>query len=299
MWQRAAAGSRAAPNVRASRRALATLAAMEITVAALQMSSQGNVDENLAEVSRLTGLARRRGATVVVLPENFAFIGDTEAGKLAVAERLPDGPIVRFLRRLAQESAVAIVAGGMPEASDDAARPYNTSVFIAADGEIVARYRKVHLFDVELADGTTLKESAATTPGREAVTAPTHGTTLGMSICYDLRFPELYRRLVDAGSRIVTVPSAFTLTTGKDHWHALLRARAIENQVYVVAAAQHGKHPRGRTTYGKSLIVDPWGEVVAQASEGVGMAVATLDLAYVDRVRAQIPCLTHRVMDKS
>lgn len=271
---------------------------MELTVAALQLNSQSDVARNLDEVARLTQVAATRGATLVVLPENFAFMGDTEAAKLAVAEPLPDGPILRRVRAIARECGVSIVAGGMPEAAEAPERPYNTSVFVRPDGEVQAQYRKVHLFDVELADGTTLKESQATSAGRDVVTVETHGTVLGMTICYDLRFPELYRRLTEAGSRIVTVPSAFTLTTGKDHWHTLLRARAIENQVYVVAAAQHGKHPRGRTTYGKSLIVDPWGEVVAQASEGVGMALATLDLAYVDRVRAQIPCLQHRVFDK-
>ena len=182
----------------------------------------------------------------------------------------------------------------MPEKSDDAARPYNTSVLVSPQGAIAAAYRKVHLFDVSLPDGTSLRESAATSAGAEAVTAEVKGVRVGLSICYDLRFPELYRRLVDQGARIVTVPSAFTLTTGKDHWHALLRARAIENQVWVLAAAQHGKHPRGRQTYGKSVIIDPWGEVVAQVSEGEGFAVAKLDFEYQDRVRTSLPSLLHR-----
>jgi predicted amidohydrolase len=152
----------------------------------------------------------------------------------------------------------------------------------------------VHLFDVSLPDGTQLRESAATSAGGEVVTAEVLGVRFGLSVCYDVRFPELYRRLVDQGARVVTVPSAFTLTTGKDHWHPLLRARAIENQVYVLAPAQHGKHPRGRQTYGKSIIVDPWGEVVAQCSEGEGMALARLDFEYQDRVRNSLPSLLHR-----
>jgi predicted amidohydrolase len=161
-------------------------------------------------------------------------------------------------------------------------------------GAIAAKYRKVHLFDVSLPDGTIYRESAATSAGSEPVTTEVLGVRLGLSVCYDVRFPELYRRLVHEGARVITVPAAFALTTGKDHWHVLLRARAIENQVYVLAPAQHGKHPRGRVTYGKSLIVDPWGEIVAQCSEGEGFASATLDFAYQDRVRTALPALLHR-----
>jgi predicted amidohydrolase len=182
----------------------------------------------------------------------------------------------------------------MPERSDDPARPFNTSVLVDPSGQVTGRYRKIHLFDVSLSDGTSLRESAATSAGSEPVTAEVDGVPVGLTVCYDVRFPELYRRLVDQGARVVTVPSAFTLTTGKDHWHTLLRARAIEDQVWVLAPAQHGKHPRGRQTYGKSVIVDPWGEVVAQCSEGEGMAVAKLDFEYQDRVRTSLPALLHR-----
>jgi predicted amidohydrolase len=228
-----------------------------------------------------------------------------EEDKRRIAEALDPpggrrGPIGEALVDLARSAGVWIVAGGMPEKSDDPARPHNTSVLVAPEGEIVACYRKVHLFDVDLADGTKLCESNATLAGSEPVAAEISTRSgrakLGMTICYDLRFPELYRELVDLGARIVTVPAAFTLTTGKDHWHVLLRARAIENQVFVVAPAQHGKHPRGRQTYGKSLVVDPWGDVIAQASEGEGFALARLDFAAQDRVRAQLPCLGHRRM---
>jgi predicted amidohydrolase len=189
---------------------------------------------------------------------------------------------------------VWVLGGGMPERSDDPARPFNTSVLVSPKGKVAATYRKVHLFDVSLADGSSYRESAATSAGTESLTAEVLGVRVGLSVCYDVRFPELYRRLVDQGARVVTVPSAFTLATGKDHWHVLLRARAIENQVYVLAPAQHGKHPRGRQTFGKSLIVDPWGEVVAQCSEGEGMATADLDFAYQDSVRTSLPSLLHR-----
>ena len=207
-----------------------------------------------------------------MLPENFAFMGE-EARKRELAERLDGafpGPILGALTEAAAKHGVWIVGGGMPEKSDDLSRPYNTSVLIDPRGGIAATYRKVHLFDVSLPDGTNLRESAATSAGSEPVTADVLGVRLGMTVCYDVRFPELYRHLVHQGARVITIPAAFTMTTGKDHWHVLIRARAIENQVYVLAPGQHGKHPRGRQTYGKSIVVDPWGEVVAQCSEGEG-----------------------------
>jgi predicted amidohydrolase len=265
-------------------------------VAVVQLTSQDIVAENLARVRHWLAQAAAAGAKLITLPENFAFFGE-EAQKRELAERLDGafpGPILGALAEAAAKHGVWIVGGGMPERSDDPARPYNTSVLVDPKGQIAASYRKVHLFDVSLADGTSYRESAATSAGSEAVTAEVLGVRVGLSVCYDVRFPELYRRLVDQGARIVTVPAAFTLTTGKDHWHALLQARAIENQVYVMAPAQHGKHPRGRQTYGKSIIVDPWGEVVAQCSEGEGFAAADLDFAYQDRVRTSLPSLLHR-----
>jgi predicted amidohydrolase len=265
-------------------------------VAVVQLNTQDKVEENLDRVRHWVSQAAAAGAQLVALPENFAFMGE-EAQKRELAERLDGafpGPMLRALSETATKHGVWIVGGGMPERSDDTLRPYNTSVLVDPQGHVAATYRKVHLFDVSLPDGTSLRESAATSAGSEAVSAEVLGVRLGLSVCYDVRFPELYRRLVDQGARIVTVPAAFTLTTGKDHWHALLRARAIENQVYVLAAAQHGKHPRGRQTYGKSIIVDPWGEVVAQCSEGEGFASAQLDFAYQDRVRSSLPSLLHR-----
>jgi predicted amidohydrolase len=265
-----------------------------LTAAVVQLNSQEDVSRNLARCAALTGEAARSGAQLVVLPENFAYMGD-ETGKRAIAEKIDGrGPIVGAVIAMAKEHGVHIVAGGMPEKSEDPDRPYNASVLVEPTGHVVAVYRKVHLFDVDLADGTSLRESAATTAGHDPVVARVRETPLGMTVCYDLRFPELFRALERRGARVVTVPSAFTLTTGKDHWHVLLRARAVENQVFVLAAAQHGKHSRGRQTYGKSLIVDPWGDVLAQCGEGEGFATARLDFAYQDRVRAALPCLAHR-----
>jgi deaminated glutathione amidase len=265
-------------------------------VAVCQLNTQDDVAFNLGRARHWVGEAAAAGAKLVALPENFAFMGE-EAHKREIAERLDGafpGPILSALADAAAAYGVWVLGGGMPERSDDAARPYNTSVLLDPKGAVAATYRKVHLFDVSLPDGTSLRESQATMAGGDAVTTEVDGVRFGLTICYDVRFPELYRKLVDQGARVVTVPSAFTLTTGKDHWHALLRARAIEDQVYVLAPAQHGKHPRGRQTYGKSLIVDPWGEVVAQCSEGEGLAVATLDFAYQDRVRTSLPSLLHR-----
>jgi predicted amidohydrolase len=264
--------------------------------AVVQLNSQESVATNLARAKHWIARAAALGAQLVALPENFAFMGE-EAGKRELAEQLDgvsQGPILSALAESAGALGVWVLGGGMPERSDDPARPYNTSVLVDPSGAVAAKYRKVHLFDVSLADGTSACESAATSAGSEVVTAEVLGARVGLSICYDMRFPELYRRLVDHGARVVTVPAAFTLTTGKDHWHALLRARAIENQVYVIAPGQHGRHSRGRQTYGKSLIVDPWGEVVAQCSEGEGFAVAHLDFEYQDRVRKSLPSLAHR-----
>lgn len=265
--------------------------------AVVQLCSQDDVDENLARAAHWIRRAASAGAKLVALPENFAFMGE-EDDKRRIAEKLapPFGPIAGAIAREAKEAGVFVVAGGMPEASADAARPYNTSVLFGPEGTIVARYRKLHLFDVDLPDGTKLEESRATSGGDTAdlPVAEAAGTKLGMTICYDLRFPELYRALERKGARVMTVPAAFTVTTGKDHWHVLLRARAIENQVFVLAPAQNGKHPKGRQTYGKSLIVDPWGDVLAQVGEGEGFAVANLDEAYQDKVRASLPSLRHK-----
>jgi len=268
----------------------------ELRIAAAQLNSQDDVAKNLAVVAGVVARAKAEGAECVLLPENFAFMGGTDEERRHASEALDgDGPILTTLRRLAREHAVTLVGGGMPERTADPARPHNTAVVVAPSGEVVAAYRKIHLFDVDVGDGQTYRESAAVTPGDAPVVVELGGLRVGLSICYDLRFPELYRRLVADGAVALLVPAAFTLMTGKDHWHTLLRARAIEDQCWVVAAAQWGKHPKGRQTYGKSLVVDPWGDVVAQAEEGAPVLVhATLRDERVLQVRRALPCLTHR-----
>jgi predicted amidohydrolase len=217
-----------------------------------------------------------------------------------VAERLGDAsaPIQGALAGFARAAGVYVVGGGMPERTDDPERPFNTLVCFAPNGERVASYRKIHLFDVELADGTSLCESAKTSAGTEPVVVVLDGFRVGLSICYDVRFPELYRKLADRGAELLLVPAAFTLHTGKDHWHVLLRARAIEAQAYVAAAAQWGKHPLGRSTYGHALVADPWGTVLAEASDGVGFALAELDAERLAAVRRSLPALAHRRLDR-
>ncbi len=267
-----------------------------LVVAAVQMSSQDDLAQNLARMVERVRQAADRGARVVVLPENFAFMGP-EAQKREIAEPIGAGEpglIGEAVADAAREADVWVIAGGMPERSPDPERPFNTCAVFDPDGELVTKYRKIHLFDVDLPDGTSLRESASTSAGREPVKVDIEGWSFGLSICYDLRFPELYRALVSLGAEVLVVPAAFTLTTGKDHWHALLRARAIESQSWVVAPAQWGKHPRGRQTYGKTLAVDPWGAVVSEASEGEGLVLVTLDRAYLEQVRRSLPSLEHR-----
>ncbi len=268
-----------------------------VVAAAVQLNSHADVAQNLTRADALVADAARRGAEIIVFPENFAFMGGEDDERLRVAENL-DGPnsglIRQFLETNTKRFGVWIIAGGLPEASSDAARVHNTCVVVAPDGSVTARYRKIHMFDVEVGDGQRYRESASCAPGDKPVVADVAGARVGLSICYDLRFPELYRTLVEQGAEVLVVPAAFTLATGKDHWHVLLRARAIESQCYVIAAAQWGTHPKGRRTFGKSCIVDPWGEVIAQASEGEGFALATLDPAYLKHVRTSLPSLEHR-----
>jgi len=268
-----------------------------VVAAAVQMNSQADVAKNLARAELLVAEAAKQGATIILLPENFAFMGGEDDERLRVAEHLDadePGVIRMFLETNSKKHGVWIVAGGLPEASVDLARVHNTCVVVAPDGSVQARYRKIHLFDVEVGDGQRYRESASCAPGDKPVVTSIAGAAVGLSICYDLRFPELYRTLVAAGAEVLVVPAAFTLATGKDHWHVLLRARAIESQCFVIAAAQWGAHPKGRRTYGKSCIVDPWGDVMAQASEGEGLAVATLDPTYLRHVRTSLPSLEHR-----
>ena len=265
-------------------------------IAAIQLSSQADVGANLDRAEALIAEAAARGAKIALLPENFAYLGGDDAGRRALAEDLgdtPTGPIARRLADIAQKHRVHVLAGGMPERSGDPDRPFNTIATFAPDGRFTGSYRKIHLFDVDLAE-RSYRESGTSSAGSDPVVIEAAGLRIGLSICYDLRFPELYRALAAKGADILVVPAAFTVTTGKDHWHVLLRARAIESQAYVVAAAQWGKHPGGRMTFGKSCIIDPWGEIIAQASEGEGIALAPIDLDYLRHVRQSLPSLQHR-----
>lgn len=265
----------------------------ELVVAAAQLNSQADVARNLEACRALVERAKRRGAELVLLPENFAFFGP-ENDKRQVAESLADGTVARAIRDMAREHALYVIGGGFPERTADAARPHNTLLAAGPDGKDLATYRKIHLFDVQLGSAGSYAESDATSAGAEVAIAEVAGFKLGLSICYDLRFPELYRALSDRGAEVLLVPAAFTLHTGKDHWHVLLRARAIEAQAFVVAAAQYGSHPGNRQTYGHSLVVDPWGTVIAEAADGVGLVTATLERARLESVRRSLPSLTHR-----
>jgi deaminated glutathione amidase len=273
-----------------------------LITAAVQMCSSDDVDANLGVVRRLVGDAARAGARLVVLPECFAFLGRRDVDKMAVAEALdgPAGPIRRALGELATRHGVWIVGGGMPERAEpagDRPRAYNTAVVVAPDGSLAARYRKVHLFDVDIPGGATLRESDTTAAGDAPVVVEVDGWKVGVTICYDVRFPELYRRLVlEQGAEVLLVPAAFTAHTGRAHWHLLLRARAVEDQAWVVAAAQWGRHNEKRESYGHALIVDPWGHVAAELAEGDGAIVHGLDRAALDKTRREMPCLGHASM---
>jgi len=205
--------------------------------------------------------------------------------------------VVQFLRERAKRHGIVLAGGTLPEAIPGDRRVHNTSVVVDRDGSLRGIYRKIHLFDVELAD-VGLRESRAVAPGRDIVVAETEVGILGMSICYDLRFPELYRALVERGAWILLVPSAFTVPTGRDHWEVLLRARAIESQAYVLAAAQWGEHSETRRSYGRSMIVDPWGTVLATVPDGEGIGLADLDRERLERIRRELPSLRNRILDR-
>ncbi len=264
-----------------------------LRTAAVQLQAGEDLEQNLRAVRDAVARAAELGAKLVVLPENFAYFGP-EVGKRELAEKLGDGgPIQDALRDAARQHAVHVVAGGFPERSGDERRPFNTAAVYDPDGKLLAHYRKLHLFDVELPSGQALRESEATSAGSEVVTVDVDGFRLGLTICYDLRFSELFKRLSDAGSEVLIVPAAFTDQTGKAHWHVLLRARAIEWQCWVVAAGQWGQHPGNRRSFGHSLIADPWGTVVAECSERVGLCIADLDKQFLREVRDKLPRLRH------
>jgi nitrilase len=277
---------------------MASIASTEpIKVAALQMTSAADVALNLETAARLLAEARAAGARVAVLPENFSFMGLHDVDKRAIAEPDGDGPVQRFLSQRARELGLWIVGGTIPIAQEAGGRVAAACLVYADDGRRAARYDKMHLFDVDIPGRSeSYRESKNTVHGSRAVLVPTPAGLLGLSVCYDMRFPELYRQLSAAGAQWFTVPSAFTVPTGRAHWETLLRARAIENLGYVVAPAQWGRHASGRETYGDSLIVDYWGSVLVRLGAGVGVVIAELDLAAQAETRRNFPALTHRLL---
>ena len=261
-------------------------------VAAVQLNSGAERAANLAAADRLTRAAAADGASLIVLPEKWTAMG-SEADQLAAAEPL-DGPTVAWARATARELGVDLIAGSFLERVPGQEKLANTSVHADPHGEIAAVYRKLHMFDVEVG-GRSYRESDLEQAGEEIVTSrAAGGEQLGLSICYDLRFPELYRILAVRGARIIAVPAAFTLATTRDHWETLLRARAIENQAFVIAANQVGPHPAGQESGGRSMIVDPWGIVLAQAADGPGHITAELDLERQSEIRRRLPSLANR-----
>ena len=267
------------------------MSARKIKVAAIQMSSTPNKEENKEAAEALVREAVAAGADFVALPELWSCHGLDEVYR-ANAEPVP-GPTTEFLGSLARELRVYVLGGSILEGGPGSERLSNTATFFDPTGEMTAVYRKIHLFDVKVSDREYL-ESANIAPGKEVVSAKAGAATLGLSVCYDVRFPELYRLLALRGAEVLAVPAAFTLQTGKDHWELLLRARAVENQAFVVAPAQWGRKADGRWTYGRSMIVDPWGTVLATCPDRDGFALATLDLDYLDRFRAEFPALANR-----
>lgn len=267
-----------------------------LPVALVQFEARDDLEANLARAAALAERAAATGARLVVLPEYLQYRGTAE-GYRASARPVP-GPTTAPLAAVAARHRCWILAGSVAEASGDPARPANASVLLDPAGAVAAVYRKLHLFDVAVDDGVADRESARVTPGDRAVVADLEGASLGLSVCYDLRFPELYRALALAGAEVLAVPAVFTERTGRDHWEVLLRARAIENGAYVLAAAACGDGgPGAFRAYGRSMVVDPWGTVVAQASDGEGIVTAELDLDRVAAARRQLPVLANRRPD--
>ena len=264
-------------------------------VAAIQMTSTRDVPANLREAGRLVADAAKQGAKLVVLPENFSFLGATDADRVAAIEKFGDGPAQRFLAETAESLGLWIVGGTIPirDATD---RASSRSLLVGPDGRVVAHYDKIHLFDVDIPgrEKERYAESATTLAGTRVVAAKTPLARIGMTVCYDIRFPALFHRLSVLGTDIVVVPAAFTVPTGEVHWLPLLQARAIESLVYVVAAGQWGEHAGGRKTYGHSLILGPWGERLGELPTGPGVVCADLDMIRLTELRQRFPTIAHR-----
>jgi len=265
---------------------------VRLVAAAVQMTSTAEVERNLDAAEALVERAAVRGAAFVGLPENFAYL--RSEGQPVPEPQALDGPWVARMAGLARRLHVTLLLGSLPERVEGDSRVRNTAVLLGPDGDTIAAYRKIHLFDIDLPGMEHLKESKAVLPGEEVVVAEAPFGRVGLSICYDLRFPELYRELVRRGAQVLAVPSAFTERTGKAHWEVLLRARAVENLAYVLAPAQVGHHGGGRVSHGQAMVVDPWGAVLAQVADGEGIAVAELDFERQERLRRELPALRHR-----
>jgi deaminated glutathione amidase len=259
--------------------------------AAIQLNSNEDKDRNLATAGRLLREAAAGGSQLAVLPEKFNVLGGPDALR-AGAEPIP-GPTTDWAAALCRELGLWLVAGSIVERVDGDDKLRNASVLVGPDGELHATYRKIHLFDVEV-EGMVYRESDAEAPGDDVVVTDAGGLPLGMAVCYDLRFPELFRIMAVRGARAVSLPAAFTVPTGRAHWEVLIRARAIENQVFMIAAGQIGKHPPDHESYGHSMIVDPWGEVLADAPDGECVVTADLDLERQEEIREKLPSLAHR-----
>ena len=263
--------------------------------AAIQMATGPNVSANLLTAEQLIEEAVNDGAGLVVLPENFAYMGKTEKEVLTIKESEGDGPLQTFLSQLASRHGIWIVGGTIPLEANDASKIHSSSLVYNDSGQQVARYDKIHLFDVNLVEADErYNESATYEPGDNSCVLDTPFGKLGVAICYDLRFPELFRNMMDQGMEIIALPSSFTAITGKAHWETLVRARSIENLSYVIAAAQGGFHLSGRETYGHSMIVDPWGTIMAQVPRGTGTISAKLDIDFLTATRRNFPCIQHR-----
>ena len=266
-----------------------------VRAAAIQMNSGADVQQNLQTIDGLLEDAASRGVAIAFLPENLAIMGVRDEDKLQHAESPGSGPIQEFLADAARRHKLWVVAGSLPLRSPQEGKCYGASIVYDSNGEASHIYRKIHLFDVDLPGrDERYRESDTMDFGSDHVVVPSPLGQLGLSICYDLRFPEHYRHLVDDGATVFSIPAAFTAATGKAHWHSLLRARAIENLAYVIAAGQHGSHASGRVTFGHSVIIDPWGQVIAELESGDGVVDAEIDTALPGKLRAEFPVLEHR-----
>ena len=265
---------------------------MKFLAAAIQMLASDDKVANRQEAARWVTEAAAKGARVVALPEVFIWRGNKKEEKNA-AEAIP-GPTSAFLQNLASKLKIFLLGGSILEAIPGSQKAYNTSLLFGPQGDLLASYRKIHLFDVDLENGVTARESDTRQFGGAVIGANTDLCVMGLSVCYDLRFPELYRKLATEGAQLIFVPSAFTAYTGQAHWEPLLRARAIENQAYVIAPDQFGKNPKSFETHGHSMIVDPWGKILAELPDGPGIVMAEIDLDFLAKVRTELPALSHR-----